>query len=148
MGHVIVEARTYASASDIWKLWTDVAGSPEWDLDVAWSRLHGPFQIGTRGEFKLKGGPRFSFVLDQVAKERNYSNVVRILGLSVRFTHALEEISATELRITHGVEFSGPIGWLLRPVARKLLSAALKTALKNMVNLAESLAQRTNIAQH
>jgi hypothetical protein len=137
MNLVAVQMRTTATAAQIWKLWTHVAGSPQWDTDVAWSRLHGDFATGTRGEFKLKRGPRLDFVIDSVSGQRGYTNIVRMPGLSVRFTHALDVISSTELRITHGAQLSGPLGWLLLPVARKPLRASLARALHNMVDLAE-----------
>ena len=137
MKPVTAETHTSATAEQIWKLWADVASSPLWDTDVAWSRLHGDFIVGTRGEFKLRRGPRLAFVVDSVSDQRGYTNIVRVPGLSVRFTHTLEEISSRALRITHGAEFSGPLGRLLLMVARKPLRAALMRALNNMVNLAE-----------
>lgn len=140
MSDVRVEKRTRASADAIWQMWVEVEKSPEWDRDVDWSRLHGPFQIGTRGEFKLKGGPRLSFMLDQVRRGQGYANTVRMPGLAVRFTHTLEALAGGELRVVHGAEFSGVLGWLLRPLARKPLTKALASALENMIGIAESQA--------
>lgn len=132
-----VSASTSASAAAVWRLWSDVAGSPAWDTDVAWSRLHGPFDAGTRGQFKLKGLPPLSFVLDEVTRERSYANTVRMPGVRVRFTHDVEPVSSTTVRITHGAEIGGRLGWLLRPLVRRPLSRALAAALGNLVRLAE-----------
>src|SRR5688572_21889490 len=106
-------ANTTASAATVWQLWSDFSSSPDWDTDVAWSRLHGVFAAGTRGELKLKYGPSVSFVLDEVTKERSYANIVQLPGLRVRFTHAVEPLSLTTLRIVHGAEISGGLGWLV-----------------------------------
>jgi hypothetical protein len=130
-------ASTRASAATVWGLWNDVAGSPAWDTDVAWSRLHGSFAAGTRGEFKLKRGPSLAFVIDEVTVERSYANVVRLPGLRVRFTHTLDQLSPTALRVTHGVELSGGLGWLVAPLLRRPLARAMAAAIDNLVQLAE-----------
>lgn len=130
-------ANTTASPAAIWQLWSDVAGSPAWDTDVAWSRLDGAFEPGTRGAFKLKRGPSLEFVIDQVATDRSYANTVRLPGVRVRFTHALEQVSPGALRITHGAELTGGLGWLVGPLLRRQLAKALAAALDNFVRLAE-----------
>jgi hypothetical protein len=137
MQDVIVEGRTAASAQRIWAIWADVAGSPAWDTDVVWSRLDGPFAVGGRGRFKLKGGPEVGFVLDQVVRERAYANVARLLpGVTVRFTHDLWPRDGA-LVVRHGAEIGGPLGRLLRPLLRRVLKGALQKALDNMLRLAE-----------
>lgn len=137
MQDVIVEGRTSASAQRIWAIWLDVAGSPAWDLDVAWSRMDGPFAVGGRGRFKLKGGPEVGFVLDQVVRERAYANVARLLpGVTVRFTHELWARDGGVV-VRHGAEIGGPLGRLLRPLLRRVLKGALQKALENMLRLAE-----------
>jgi hypothetical protein len=138
MSKIRVSVSTVASPAAVWRLWTNVSASSAWDTDVAWSRLHGPFAVGTRGELKLKGLPTLSFVLDEVTKEQSYANVVSMPGLRVRFTHDLEPQSATTMRITHGAEIGGRLGWLVRPLVRRPLTRALATALDNFVRLAEA----------
>jgi uncharacterized protein YndB with AHSA1/START domain len=137
MTKAIATRRTTAPPAIIWRMWADVERSPRWDVDVKWSRLDGEFAVGTRGELELKSGVRLSFVLDEVVHGRSYANVVRIAGVRVRFTHDVEPISAGEYRVTHAAELGGPLGWLLRPLLRRSLQAALSRALGNMIRLAE-----------
>ena len=134
---ISVEARTRATSAQIWKLWTDVEGSPLWDTDVEWSRLHGRFAVGTEGEFKLKTGQHARFTLVEVSPEVSYSNVVRMPGFRVCFTHRLERVSPRELRVVHGAQITGPLAWPVRALARKPLTQALSAALTNMLRLAE-----------
>ena len=146
MPHAQVQATTLASATDIWKMWIDVEGSPSWDTDVDWSRLDGAFRPGTRGAFKLKGGPELSFELDRVELLRAYTNTVRLPGLRVRFTHEVHPIDGRLHVVRHGAELGGPLGWLLAPVLLRKLRSALHQALQNMVKQAEQNAQLARAA--
>ncbi|RZL02003.1 MAG: polyketide cyclase [Rubrivivax sp.] len=138
MKTVHVEARTLAPAAEIWRLWLDVENSPQWDTDVEWSRMNGPFSVGHRGEFKLKNGPRLSFVLDEVREQQSYANTVRFFpGFHVRFTHEIRRGSGKGIVVQHGAQFSGPLAPILGLVLRKKIHAALSLAMKNMVALAE-----------
>lgn len=137
MPHTQAQATTRASASDIWKIWIDVEGSPSWDTDVEWSRLDGAFRPGTQGAFKLKGGPELRFELDRVELLRSYTNTVRLPGLRVRFTHEVEAMDGKVHVVRHGAELSGLLGWLLAPLLLRKLRTALQRALQNMVQQAE-----------
>jgi hypothetical protein len=131
-------ALTSAPAPAVWKLWTDIEGSPTWDVDVAWSRLHGDFAAGTRGELALKSGLRLSYVIDEVVEGQSYTNTVRFLpGLTVRFRHVHERVSATGYRVRHSADVGGPLGRLLVPLLRLPLQSALSRALGNLVRVAE-----------
>lgn len=137
MTHVLAEAHTRATPTDVWKMWTDVAGSPAWDQDVDWSRLDGAFCPGTTGAFKLKEGPRLRFTLDRVELLRAYANTVRLPGLRLQFTHEMQSHPEQGLLVRHGAHIGGPLGWLVRPLLQKKLQSALQVALHNMVWLAE-----------
>ena len=128
---------TSASADEIWKIWTDVEKSIEWDTDVASSKLKGPFLVGTQGEFKLKDGPTFSFTLDEVLYKQQYRNTVRKFGLNLTFDHQIKPITDDQNMITHSVIVSGPLGKILKPILEPKLKRALSQSLKQMLNLAE-----------
>lgn len=140
MTTVQTSATTIASAAAVWRLWSDVENSPAWDTDVAWSRLDGEFEPGAHGEFKLKRGPSLRFVIDEVADD-GYANTVRVPGLRVRFTHVFEQVAPGKLRITHGAELGGGLGWLAAPLLRHQLERAMAIALDNFVQLAERSSQ-------
>lgn len=128
---------TSASAAAIWQLWADVENSPVWDTDVAWSRLEGPFIIGSQGAFKLKNGPELSFVLEEVAYQQHYSNTVKLRGLALNFSHRIEPVSTKEIRVTHGATIKGPLGVILARILKGKLQKALSESLQRMVVLAE-----------
>src|SRR2546429_8315909 len=43
------EATFEADPDAVWKVWTDVARWPEWDVSKEIAQLDGPFEAGTRG---------------------------------------------------------------------------------------------------
>ncbi len=121
-------------------MWIDVEGSPAWDTDVEWSRLDGAFRPGSKGAFKLKGGPELRFELDRVELLRSYTNTVRLPGLMVRFTHEVESVDKRLNVVRHGAALSGPLGWVLAPFLARKLRTALQIALRNMLIQAEQKA--------
>ena len=138
MRSIEVTEETRASTGTIWALWCDVEGSPRWDTDVQWSRLGGPFEIGTRGAFRLKGGPRVSFLLTEVRPGAGYENAVRLLpGLRVTFTHAVEPRRPSGCRVRHGARFEGPLAPVAAAILGPRLRSALGAALMKLVALAE-----------
>jgi hypothetical protein len=55
-----------AEPDTVWKLWTDVARWPEWDVSKEIARLDGPFQPGTRGWAKQRANLGGSFTITLV----------------------------------------------------------------------------------
>ena len=49
------EATFEAEPDAVWKVWTDVARWPEWDVSKEITRLDGPFEPGTSGWAKQRG---------------------------------------------------------------------------------------------
>ena len=47
------EATFEAEPAEVWKVWTDVARWPEWDVGKEIARLDGPFQPGVSGSAGL-----------------------------------------------------------------------------------------------
>lgn len=134
---VRVERLVEASPEAVWKLWTDVEGSPRWDQDVAWSRLGGAFEAGTAGEFKLKRGPRVLFELIEVTPHRSYSNVAWFApGLRVVFDHELTPVGPLATQVVHSARFAGRLGKVLAPVLRRPIEQALQRALDQLASLA------------
>jgi hypothetical protein len=57
---------TQASAAHIWRIWSDVKNWHTWDHGIEFSKINGPFQTGTTGTLKPKGGPLVHTKLTQV----------------------------------------------------------------------------------
>ena len=66
--------QTTASPAAIWKLWADVSNWNSWDHGLEYSKIDGPFQKGTRGTLKPKGGPIVQTVLTEVTPLKSFTD--------------------------------------------------------------------------
>lgn len=64
--------------SDVWRIATDVVNWPKWDPHEEAGEIYGPFQAGTKGYSKPRGGPAAHWVLSQVDKEHSWSLINRM----------------------------------------------------------------------
>jgi hypothetical protein len=90
---------TTARPDAIWRLWSDVASWPEWDVDLEVVTLDGDFAPGARGTLKPTGMDVFPFVLTRAERDRGYSDETPLDGAVLRFDHDLVSTDAgTQIR--------------------------------------------------
>lgn len=141
MNDVNVQVRIKSPPSEIWKIWSNFSEAPLWDTDVRHCELDGPFQPGTRGKCVLKNGLNMPLKLEAVRIHESYRNTARLLWIDLEFDHQMHRLSPHETQVTHGAKISGRLSFLYRWLLRKMLTAAMTTALDNLRTLAE---QRAN----
>ena len=61
------------SASEVWSRYLDVEHWSQWSPGVQWSRLDGPFEVGTSGRSKPPGFPAVAFRLAAVERESMFA---------------------------------------------------------------------------
>ena len=107
--------RTFEAEPDtVWKLWTDVARWPEWDVSKEIARLDGPFQPGTRGWAKQRANLGGSFTITVVDAGRRWVTECPVPLGKVVFEHLLEPVAGGRVRLVKRVEAQGGSGPLLR----------------------------------
>ncbi|GBQ09267.1 SRPBCC family protein [Swaminathania salitolerans] len=117
---------TPASASQIWARWADAANWPEWDREVEWVRLNGPFSKGTTGKMKPSGGPEVAFELTEVTPNVSFTDTARLPLTEMVFTHEyLPQEDGEQARIRHSVTLTG----LLAPLFGKVIGTKIKAHL-------------------
>lgn len=126
-----------ATPKAVWELWTDVENWPTWDDEVEWSQLDGPFQAGTTGQLKPKGGPAIAFTLTDVKSGKAFSNLSQIPMTTILFEHTLTPTDNFQLLIKHHVTVSGLLAPLLYFTMRKNLQKGLPIALLKLGKKAE-----------
>lgn len=125
-----------ATPEAVWKLW-NTENWTKWDPAVEWVRLDGPFQVGTRGEMKPKGGPKTKFTVTRVDMHRGFSDRSHLPLTHLDFNHDLESMSDGSVRVTHTVTFSGPLAFLFSRIIGKNIKAGLPDAVQKLGQLAE-----------
>jgi uncharacterized protein YndB with AHSA1/START domain len=131
------EATFEADPAEVWKVWTDVARWPEWDVSKEIARLDGPFQPGACDWAKQRGNLGGSFTITAVDDGRRWVSECPVRMGKVVFDHVLEPVAGGRVRVVKRVEVRGGFGSLLRLVAPKMRreiagsSAALRRQLSS-----------------
>jgi hypothetical protein len=87
------EATFEAEPAEVWKVWTDVARWPEWDVGKEIARLDGPFQPGVSGWAKQRGNLGGSFTITAVDDGRRWATECPMPLGKVVFDHLLEPVT-------------------------------------------------------
>ena len=114
------EATFEADPDAVWKVWTDVAGWPDWDVSKELAQLDGPFEPGVRGWAKQRGNLGGPFVITAVDAGRRWVTECPVPLGKVVFDHLLEPVAAGRVRVVKRAEVVGGAGPLLRLFAPRM----------------------------
>jgi hypothetical protein len=130
-------AQSAATKERVWSRYVDVVNWREWSVEgVEWSRLDGPFEVGTMGKSKPPGRlPAGSFRLDAVVPEQMFRSETKLPGARLRFEHIIEQADAG-VTITHRARLDGPLAWLWLPLLRKSIERGLPPGVERLATLA------------
>lgn len=107
----------------IWALWADPENWTVWDDGLEWVKTEGPFEAGTSGELKPKGGPAVKFEFVAVIENEGFVDVTKLPLARMRMTHSLDDGEDGKLLMSQRVEISG----LMQPLFAKLIGSGMKT---------------------
>jgi uncharacterized protein YndB with AHSA1/START domain len=114
------EAVFEAAPDVVWKVWTDVAGWPEWDVSKQLAQLDGPFEPGARGWAKQRGNLGGPFTITEVDPGRRWVSACPVPLGTVTFEHLLEPAATGYVRVVKRAEVQGGSGPLLRLLAPRM----------------------------
>jgi hypothetical protein len=129
-------AESTAEPHAVWRRYLDVEHWCDWSREgVEWSRIEGPFEIGTKGKSKAPGSPAVTFRLIVVEPDQSFSSEVKMPGVRLRFDHMIESQEPGS-RITHRAALDGPLAFLYRPIVRKGIEKGLPDGVDRLAVLA------------
>jgi hypothetical protein len=112
-------ADSSADCQAVWHRYTDVEHWSEWSRHgVEWSRVTGPFEVGTTGKSKPPGARALEFELVAVEPGKFFVSEVKLPGARLRFKHSVMP-NEQGCRITHRIELDGPLAFAYWPIVRK-----------------------------
>jgi hypothetical protein len=117
------EATFEADPDAVWKVWTDVARWPEWDVSKEIAELDGPFEPGARGWARQRGNLGGTFTITAVDAGRRWVSECPVPLGKVVFDHVLEPVPEGRVRVVKRAEVLGGAGPLLLPFAPKMRRA-------------------------
>jgi len=129
-------AESGARPDAVWRRYVDVEHWSDWSRNgVKWSRLDGPFEVGTKGKTKAPGMPAATFRLVAVEPDAGFVSEVRLPGGRLRFEHVIEP-NEKGSRITHRVEVDGPLAAVHARIIGKTTEKALVDGVDRLAVLA------------
>lgn len=127
----------HATPGQVYTLWSDPVGWPDWDPDLESASLTGPFAAGSTGTIKAVGSPSTSIRLVTVEPGHSFVAEAKLPGCRMTFDHTAE-LTDTGSTVTHTVAFEGALSrfWMFfigRKITRGLpgTMAGLKAAVES-----------------
>jgi len=112
------EATFEASPAAVWRVWTDVASWPDWDVSKEIARLDGEFEVGTTGWAKQRNNLGGLFMITLIEPGKRFVTECPLpVGVGkMIFDHRIEGLDRGRVRVIKSVEVQGGFAPLFRLV--------------------------------
>jgi len=136
----LAEAHVVSSAppAAFFARWADMASWPDWNTDLEWVRLEGPFVEGATGRLKPSGGPTVSFEVERLVPERTFVDASRLFGARLTFDHQVEQTPDGGSRVEVTVTIAGPLSRLWTAILGKGIAGSVGADLAALAATAEA----------
>jgi uncharacterized protein YndB with AHSA1/START domain len=128
---------TPASPEAIWRLWSDVAGWPEWNADIEHIEISGPFAAGSTISMTPIGQDAVELRVTEAVEPDLFVDEANLGDVVVRTTHRVERLEGDRSRVTYRMEISGPAADSVGPEVGPQISADFPETLAALVQHAE-----------
>jgi hypothetical protein len=125
---------------DMWNLWIDVDNWHQWDTDIEYGRMDGPFVIGSLYVFKPKRMSVIRLKLVEVEKMRKYTDHCKFFGANLYGTHEMEE-TPEGLKLTTTIKVTG----LLQFIWIKLVAQRIMKTVPDQMDAQVKIVQSQNV---
>jgi hypothetical protein len=129
---------TTAAPEQIWRLWADVAGWPEWNGDIERIELIGLFAAGSTIVMTPIGDEPIQLRIAEAAEPELFVDEADMGEIVVRTTHRVRRIDSDRARVTYRMEITGPAADTLGPQVGPEISGDFPQTLAALVARAES----------
>jgi polyketide cyclase/dehydrase/lipid transport protein len=137
---------TSALPEQVWPLWADVPGWPEWNGDIERIELDGPFSAGGRIVMTPIGKEAIELRIAEAREPELFVDEADLGDIIVRTTHRVERLGDERSRMTYRMEITGPAADTLGPQLGPAISADFPDTLAALVARAEARSTDSNPA--
>ena len=123
------------TASQVWKVWSDVNQWHVWQEDIEYARLEGAFETGQVFKFRPKGGPELDIELTEVKPFAGYADLTRFPLAKMHDAHEIVD-HGDRIEIKNTLTVSGPLGYLWRKLVAEGVAASIEDQTRRMVERA------------
>jgi hypothetical protein len=129
---------TSALPEEIWQLWGDVPGWPEWNGDIERIELDGSFIPGSRIVMTPIGQEAIELRIAEAVEPVLFVDEADLGDILVRTTHRVERVGNERSRVTYRREISGPAADTLAPQIGPEISSDFPEVLAALAKRAEA----------
>jgi len=128
---------TSAAPKEIWRLWADVAGWPDWNGDIERIELVGPFATGGRIVMTPIGQEPIELRIAEAVEPELFVDEAELDEIVVRTIHRVERLDPERVRVTYRIEITGQGADTVGPNVGPEISADFPQTLAALVERAE-----------
>ena len=136
-----------AEAATVWRIWTDVARWPEWDVSKEIAQMDGEFQPGTSGWVKKHNALGGTFAITSVEPGRRWISESPLPLGRVIFDHVVEPVPGGQVRVAKSVQVEGGSAGLFRVLAAPRMRRDIETSLVALQRRAQAEQAQAEQAQ-
>jgi uncharacterized protein YndB with AHSA1/START domain len=129
---------TSALPEQVWRLWADVTGWPEWNGDIERIELDGSFAAGGRIVMAPIGQEAIELRIAEAVEPELFVDEADFGDVLIRTTHRVERFGDERSRVTYRMEISGPAADTLGPQLGPEISGDFPETLAALVARAEA----------
>jgi hypothetical protein len=129
---------TSAAPEEIWRLWADVPGWPEWNGDIEQIELNGPFVPGSTIVMTPIGQEPIELRIAEAVEPEAFVDEAELGEVVVRTIHRVERLERGLRRVTYRMEITGPAADTVGPQVGPEISADFAQTLAALVERAEA----------
>ena len=129
---------TSAGPEQIWRLWADVAGWPEWNGDIEQVELVGAFAAGSTILMTPIGDKPIELRITAAVEPELFIDEADMGEIVVRTIHRVERIDHDRARVRYRMEITGPGADTLGPEIGPEIGADFPRVLAGLVARAET----------
>jgi hypothetical protein len=130
-------ATTTAGPDGFFAMWADMPHWPDWNDDMEWVRLDGPFATGSTGQMKPKGGPKVTFVIDRLVPGREFVDVSLLVGARLTVDHQVTQKSDGHCEVDVTITLTGPLSRVWNLILGGDFRKRAQPDLDNLVQIVE-----------
>ena len=128
---------TSAAPEEIWRLWADVGGWPEWNGDIERIELVGAFAAGGTIVMTPIGQEPIVLRIAEAVEPELFVDEADLGEIVVRTIHRVQRLDPERARITYRMEITGPAADTLGPQIGPEISADFPQTLAALAERAE-----------
>jgi uncharacterized protein YndB with AHSA1/START domain len=128
---------TTAPPEAIWRLWSDVAGWPDWIADIERIELSGPFAAGSTITMTPAGQDPVELRIAEAVEPELFVDEADLGQVVVRTLHRVERLEDERNRVVYRMEITGPAADSVGPELGPQISGDFPDTLAALIQHAE-----------